>query len=161
MKDAICYLRLIINPDDDEALRRIINYPPRGIGNTTIGKITHYATQKGMSMWQVMNHAEKYGLNVNRSTLSKLEGFTTLMKDLINLNRDGKDALTVAQEMVKRTKIKSVLQDNPNENIGRINNIDDLVNAVYDFQQNRIENGYDFFQISDFLAEISLLTSRI
>ena len=160
VKDAICYLRLIINPDDDEALRRIINYPPRGIGNTTIGKITHHASQVGMSMWQIITNAKQYGLSLNRGTIAKLEGFTTLMKGLIELNRDGNDALTVAREMVKRTRIKSVLQDNPNENIGRINNIDDLVNAVYDFQQNRIDNGQDLYQIGDFLAEISLLTDQ-
>ena len=98
VKDAICYFRLVINPDDDEALRRVINYPSRGIGDTTVGKITHCANENGVSMWQVINNAEHYGLNVNRGTQGKLDGFATLMKGLIEMNQSGTDALTMAQE---------------------------------------------------------------
>ena len=161
VKDAICYFRLVINPDDDEAVRRVINYPTRGIGDTTVGKITHCASVNGVSMWQVMNHAEQYGLNVNRGTMTKLEGFTTLMNGLIQLNQDGKDALTVATETIRRTKIKSVLMgDNTPENISRIENLDELVNAVSDFQQLKEESGDEHYQIGDFLAETSLLTDQ-
>ena len=161
VKDAICYLRLVINPDDDEALRRVINYPSRGIGDTTVGKITHCANENGVSMWQVLNHAEKFGLNVNRGTLSKLEAFTSLMKGLIELNQGGSDALTVAQETVRQTHIKSVLMgDNTPENISRIENLDELLNAVSDFQQMKEESGDDHYQIGDFLAETSLLTDQ-
>ena len=161
VKDAICYLRLIINPDDDEALRRVINYPSRGIGDTTVGKITHCATENGVSMWQVINHAEQYGLSINRGTLTKLEGFYTLVNGLIELNQSGKDALTIAQEMVKRTKIKSVLMgDNTPENISRIENLDEFINAVNDFQQMKEESGNEHCQIGDFLAETSLLTDQ-
>ena len=161
VKDAICYLRLIINPDDDEALRRVINYPARGIGDTTVGKLTHCANENGVSIWQVINNAGHYGLNVNRGTLTKLEGFTALMKGLIDMNLNGSDALTIAQEMVKRTRIKSVLMgDNTPENISRIENLDELVNAVNDFQQLKEESGDEHFQIGDFLAETSLLTDQ-
>ena len=161
VKDAICYFRLIINPDDDEALRRVINYPSRGIGDTTVGKINHCATQNGVSMWQVMNHADRYGLNVNRGTLTKLEGFTTLMAGLVELNQQGSDALTVAQEAIRRTRIKSVLMgDNTPENISRIENLDELMNAVNDFQQGKEESGDEHCQIGDFLAETSLLTDQ-
>ena len=161
VKDAICYLRLIINPDDDEALRRVINYPSRGIGDTTVGKITHCATQNGVSLWQVINNPEPNGLNVNRGTMSKLEGFITLMKGLIELNQNGSDALTVTQEMVKQTRIKSVLLgDSTPENISRIENLDELVNAVNDFQQIKEESGDEHYQIGDFLAETSLLTDQ-
>ena len=161
VKDAICYLRLIINPDDDEALRRVINYPARGIGDTTVGKITHCATQDGVSLWQVINHAEEHGLNVNRGTMGKLEGFIELINGLVELNRNGSDALTVAQEMVRRTRIKSVLLgDNTPENISRIENLDELVNAVNDFQQIKEESGDEHYQIGDFLAETSLLTDQ-
>ena len=161
VKDAICYLRLIINADDDEALRRVINYPARGIGDTTVGKINHCANENGVSLWQVINHADKYGLNVNRGTLTKLEGFTTLMAGLIELNQQGSDALTVAQEMVRRTRIKSVLMgDNTPENISRIENLDELMNAVNDFQQGKEESGDEHCQIGDFLAETSLLTDQ-
>ena len=161
VKDAICYLRLIINPDDDEALRRVINYPSRGIGDTTVGKITHCATQNGVSLWQVINNPEPNGLNVNRGTMSKLEGFITLMKGLIELNQNGSNALTVTQEMVRQTRIKSVLLgDSTPENISRIENLDELVNAVNDFQQIKEESGDEHYQIGDFLAETSLLTDQ-
>jgi len=161
VKDAICYFRLVINPDDDEALRRVVNYPARGIGDTTVGKINHCATASGVSLWQVMNNAEQYGLNVNRGTLSKLEGFATLIKGLIELNQNGSDAMTVATETVKRTRIKSVLLgDNSPENISRIENLDELLNAVNDFQQGKEESGDEHCQIGDFLAETSLLTDQ-
>ena len=161
VKDAICYFRLIINPDDDEALRRVINYPARGIGDTTVGKINHCATENGVSLWQVINQAERYGLNVNRGTLTKLEGFASLMKGLIEMNQNGDDALTVAKEAVKQTRIKSVLMgDNTPENISRIENLDELMNAVNDFQQGKEESGDEHCQIGDFLAETSLLTDQ-
>jgi DNA helicase-2/ATP-dependent DNA helicase PcrA len=161
VKDAICYFRLIINPDDDEALRRVINYPSRGIGDTTVGKITHCATENGVSMWQVINNPEQFGLNANRGTLSKLTDFANLIKELIELNVNGGDALNVAQETVRRTKIKSVLMgDNTPENISRIENLDELINAVNDFQQGKEEGGDERCQIGDFLAETSLLTDQ-
>ena len=161
VKDAICYFRLIINPDDDEALRRVINYPSRGIGDTTVGKISHCANENGVSMWQVMNNADHYGLAVNRGTLSKVEGFTTLMKGLIEMNQNGDDALTVAKEAIKRTHIKSVLMgDSTPENISRIENLDELLNAVNDFQQGKEESGNEHCLIGDFLAEASLLTDQ-
>ena len=161
VKDAICYFRLVINPDDDEALRRVVNYPSRGIGDTTVGKITHCATEHGVSLWQVMNHAEQYGLNVNRGTLTKLEGFTALINGLIELNQGGSDAMTVAAETIRRTKLKSVLLgDNTPENISRIENLDELMNAVNDFQQIKEESGDEHYQIGDFLAETSLLTDQ-
>ncbi len=161
VKDAICYFRLVINPDDDEALRRVINYPSRGIGDTTVGKMTHCASESGVSLWQVMNHAEQYGLNVNRGTLTKLEGFAALLNGLIELNQSGKDAMTVAQETIRRTKLKSMLMgDNTPENISRIENLDELINAVNDFQQVKEESGDEHCQIGDFLAETSLLTDQ-
>ena len=161
VKDAICYFRLVINPDDDEAVRRVINYPTRGIGDTTVGKINHCATQNGVSMWQVMTHPEQYELNVNRGTLAKLEGFTTLINGLIELNQSGSDALTVARETIKRSRIKSILMgDNTPENISRIENLDELMNAVSDFQQGKEESGDEHCQIGDFLAETSLLNDQ-
>ena len=161
VKDAICYFRLIVNPDDDEALRRVINYPTRGIGDTTVGKINHCATQNGVSMWQVMNHAEQYGLTVNRGIQGKIDRFTDLIKEIIELNQSGSDAMTVAAETVKRTQIKSVLLgENTPENISRIENLDELLNAVNDFQQGKEETGDEHCQIGDFLAETSLLTDQ-
>ena len=161
VKDAICYFRLVINADDDEALRRVINYPSRGIGDTTVSKINHCATENGVSMWQVINNAEQFGLNANRGTLTKLEGFATIIKGLIEMNQNGADALTMARETIKQTRIKSVLLgDSTPENISRIENLDELVNAVNDFQQGKEESGDEHCQIGDFLAETSLLTDQ-
>ena len=160
VKDAICYFRLVINPNDDEALRRVINYPLRGIGDTTVGKITHCATENGVSMWQVITQPEQFGLNVNRGTIAKLESFVSLINGLIELNSNGKDALTIAKEMVRRTKIKSVLEVDPYENIGRIDSIDELINAVNNFQLEKEESGDERCKIRDFLAETSLLTDQ-
>ena len=161
VKDAICYLRLIINPNDDEALRRIINYPARGIGDTTVNKITRCASNNGVSMWNVMNDDGNHGLNINQGTLKKLKSFTSLITSLAELNMNGEDALTVVKEMLKRTKIKSILMgDNTPENISRIENLDELVNAVNDFQQSKTESGDEHYQISDFLSETSLLTDQ-
>ena len=161
VKDAICYFRLVINADDDEALRRVINYPSRGIGDTTVSKINHCATENGVSMWQVINSAEHFGLNVNRGTLTKLEGFATIIKGLIEMNQSGADALAMARETIKQTRIKSVLLgDSTPENISRIENLDELVNAVNDFQQGKEESGDEHCQIGDFLAETSLLTDQ-
>ena len=161
VKDAICYFRLIINPDDDEALRRVVNYPSRGIGDTTVGKINHCANENGVSMWQVMINAEKYGLNVNRGTLAKMQTFTQLIQGLMELNQNGTIAVTMAQETIRRSKLKSVLMgDNAPENISRIENLDELLNAVSDFQQGKEESGDEHNKISDFLAETSLLTDQ-
>ena len=161
VKDAICYFRLVINPDDDEALRRVVNYPARGVGDTTVGKINHCATQNGVSAWQVINNIEQYGLNVNRGTQSKLEAFATLMRGLIELNQNGTDAVAMAEETIRRTGLKSVLMgDNTLENISRIENLDELLNAVSDFQQGKEESGDEHYQIGDFLAETSLLTDQ-
>ena len=158
VKDAICYFRLVINPDDDEALRRVINYPARGIGDTTVGKITHCATQSGVSLWQVINNAERYGLNVNRGTLAKLDSFTDLIKGLVELNQNGADALTVAQETIRRTRIKSeLIGSNDPEDLSRIDHLDELMN---DIQQRNEENTDKHCKISDFLAETSLLTDQ-
>ena len=161
VKDAICYFRLVINPDDDEALRRVINYPSRGIGDTTVGKISQCANEKGVSLWQVINNAEQFGLNVNRGTLAKLEDFANLIKGLITLNLNGEDALKVAQETISRSHILSVLSgDKTPENISRIENLEELMNAVHDFQQAKEESGDEHGQIGDFLAETSLLTDQ-
>ena len=82
VKDVIAYFRLVVNPNDEEAFKRIINYPTRGIGDTTVGKIIGTASQHGVSLWEVISQPTVYGLNVNKGTLAKLEGFRTLINGL-------------------------------------------------------------------------------
>ena len=159
IKDAISYFRLAVNPDDDEALRRIINYPTRGIGDTTLQKVQHCAIENNVSLWQVIRNAESYSLNVNKGTLSKLLGFAELINGFINLNREGHDAYFLAHRIINDTKLLAILlTDNSPENISRQENLNELLAAVNDFVSERREEGNDYISMSDYLADISLVT---
>jgi len=161
VKDAICYFRLIVNPNDDEALRRVINYPARGIGDVTVGKVNHCAVEQGVSMWEVMNHPDSFQLNVNRGTQAKLNGFVSMIKDLAAMNEGGANAREMAESVYRKTLILSVLMhDKSPENISRQENLQELLNAVGEFVDNKHETGDDHNTITDFLAETSLLTDQ-
>ena len=161
VKDAVCYFRLIINPDDDEALRRVVNTPARGIGDTTMGRVQHCALEQGVSLWHVLCNPDESGLNVNSGIKKKMSAFTDLIKGLIELNNNGASALDVAEEVIARSRLKAVLLgDNTPENISRQENIDELVNAVNDFVLQKEEEGDECNRLTDFLAETSLLTDQ-
>ena len=161
IKDAIAYFRLCINPDDDEAVRRIINTPARGIGDTTVGKVHHCATEHGVSMWQVLIDPAEYGLPVNKGTLGKLNKFVELIQGFIKLNADNTDALTLARTIIDRTRLLAELAgDNTPENISRQENLNELLNAVHVFTERKTEEGLDTLTMNDFLAETSLLTDQ-
>lgn len=161
VKDAICYFRLAINPNDDEALRRIINYPRRGIGDTTVGHVQHCAMQSNVSMWQVINSPEQYDLNVNKGTLKRLSDFAALINGFIALNNEGKDAHTMVKIIIERTRMLAELMgDKTPENISRQENLIELVNGVHDFVDAKLEEGNPDNTLGDFLAEVSLLTDQ-
>lgn len=161
IKDAVSYFRLSLNPDDDEALRRVINYPARGIGDTTMNKVQHCAMEHGVSMWQVICFPHTYGLNVNNGTLGKLNSFAELISGFGKMNKDGNDAYTVARAIVERTHILSILMnDNTPENISRQENITELLNGVNEFVEDQHEEGYDEVSLADYLAQVSLLTDQ-
>lgn len=161
VKDAICYFRLAINPNDDEALRRIINYPRRGIGDTTVGHVQHCAMQNNVSMWQVINSPEQYGLNVNKGTQKRLSDFAALINGFIALNNEGKDAHTMVKIIIERTRMLAELMgDKTPENISRQENLIELVNGVHDFVDAKLEEGNPDNTLGDFLAEVSLLTDQ-
>ncbi|MBP3739326.1 MAG: UvrD-helicase domain-containing protein [Muribaculaceae bacterium] len=161
IKDAVSYFRLTINPDDDEALRRIINYPTRGIGDTTMGHVQHCAMLHGVSMWQVLNAPEKYELNVNSGIKKKLAGFVALINDFIRMNEEGQDAFTLGKAIIERTKMLAILMgDKTPENISRQENLTELLNGVKDFVDGKLELGDDEKSMGDFLAEVSLLTDQ-
>ena len=107
IKDAISYFRLATNPDDDEALRRIINYPARGIGETTVNKIVRAAIDNSVSMWSVICSPDTYNLEVNSGTLKKLNGFRDLISDFVKTNQSGGDAYLLATTIITRTKLLS------------------------------------------------------
>ncbi len=160
VKDAICYFRFTINPNDDEALRRIINYPLRGIGDTTMAKVQHCAIENGVSMWQVICEPQKYQLGVKAATVSKLNVFRELMLRCMKTNADGEDAYVVARQIISETGLISTLMtDNTPENISRQENLQELLNGIYDFVEQSREEG-EPQQLINFLTEASLATDQ-
>ncbi|MCF0182668.1 MAG: UvrD-helicase domain-containing protein, partial [Muribaculaceae bacterium] len=161
IKDAVSYFRLSINPDDDEALRRVINYPARGIGDTTVKKVNHCAMEHNVSMWQVINYPSHYNLNVNNGTIKKLNGFIELIQRFIMLNSAGNDAYTVAREIIERSQLVAVLlNDVTPENISRQENINELLSGVNEFVEERREEGNEEIMLRDYLSQVSLMTDQ-
>lgn len=161
IKDAVAYFRLAINPDDEEALRRVINYPTRGIGNTTLDKVQHCAIENGVSLWQVINDPEGYHLDVNKGTMRKLQQFGQLINSFIVLNREGNDAYFMAHRIINDTQLLAILMhDNSPENISRQENLNELLSSVNDFVVERREEGNDHINLNDYLADISLATDQ-
>ena len=160
IKDAIAYFRLTINPDDEEALKRVINYPARGIGNTTLTKLIERAHESGHSVWSVLSDPVNHALAVNNGTLNKLKDF----KDLIDGFRNAathQDTADLAETIIKQSGIlRDITSDRTPENISRQENIEELLNGVREFCTLRQEAGEEQTSLSDFLAEISLATDQ-
>ena len=158
VKDVIAYFRLVVNPNDEEAFKRIINYPTRGIGDTTVGKIIGTASQHGVSLWEVISRPTVYGLNVNKGTLAKLEGFRTLINGFIE-QATTTDAYELGTAIIKASGIMSeLMQDRTAENMSRQENIEELVNGLQDFTQTHREEDNEHIYLTDYLSEVSLLT---
>lgn len=161
VKDAISYFRLAINPDDDQALVRVINTPARGIGSTTIGKLQNAAIHHNVSMWQVICDPDKYDVNINSGTKKKLAGFQELIEAFIEQNNAGTAADILAKVIIADTKLIAVLQnDNTPENISKLENLQELINGVDEFVAEKEESGAESVTLNDFLAEVSLDTSE-
>lgn len=160
IKDIIAYFRLVINPNDEEAFKRIINYPARGIGDTTVGKIIAAATENEVSLWTVICEPLTYGLNINKGTHTKLQGFRELMESFISQLSE-KNAAEIGTELIRQSGIiNEVCQDNSPENLSRKENIQELANGLEDFCAMRMEEGNPNVSLTDFLAEVSLLTDQ-
>lgn len=160
IKDVIAYFRLVVNPNDEEAFKRIINYPARGIGDTTVGKIITAATEQNVSLWTILCEPLAYGLNINKGTVGKLQGFRDLVAGFIE-NVAGKNAYELGTEIIRQSGIiNDVCQDNSPENLSRKENIEELVNGMSDFCAQRQEEGNANVSLSDFLSEVSLLTDQ-
>ena len=158
VKDVIAYFRLVVNPNDEEAFKRIINYPTRGIGDTTVGKIIGTATQHGVSLWEVISQPTAYGLNVNKGTLTKLEGFRTLINGFIE-KATTTDAYALGTAIIQASGIMNeLMQDRTAENMSRQENIEELVNGLQDFTQTHREEDNEHIYLTDYLSEVSLLT---
>lgn len=160
IKDVIAYFRLVVNPNDEEAFKRIINYPARGIGDTTVGKIISAATDNGVSLWAALCEPLSYGLNINKGTHAKLQGFRELIEGFITGQAD-KNAYEIGTDIIRRSGIiNDVCQDTSPENLSRKENIEELVNGMNDFCALRQEEGNPNISLTDFLSEIALLTDQ-
>lgn len=160
VKDVISYLRLIINPHDEEALKRVINYPARGIGDTTLNKLTAAATEHNVSLWTVLNDPIGYALPVNSGTAKKLSDFRELITGFIERNVK-LSAEEIASAVVKKSGIVSVLfQDRSVEGISKQENLQELLKGIAEFCEIRREEGAEHVSLADFLSEVSLLTDQ-
>ena len=160
IKDVIAYFRLVVNPNDEEAFKRIINYPARGIGDTTVGKIISAATDHGVSLWSTLCEPLTYGLNINKGTHTKLQGFRALIEGFITDQAD-KNAYEIGVDIIRQSGIMNdVCQDTSPENLSRKENIEELVNGMNDFCALRQEEGNPNISLTDFLSEIALLTDQ-
>ncbi|RMG21740.1 MAG: ATP-dependent DNA helicase [Bacteroidetes bacterium] len=155
IKDVVAYMRLAINPLDDQALLRVINYPKRGIGKTTIDKLTVYAGKRGLSLWQTLEEAELVGLNKRTTTL--LKNFATMIKSYGVLAQK-RDAYEVASHIAKHSGIlKDLHSENTIEGLGRWENVQELLNAAQGFVESPEQ---EEVSLESFLADISLFTSQ-
>ena len=160
IKDVIAYFRLAVNPNDEEALKRVINYPARGIGNTTLGKIISAASENNVSLWSVLNEPLTYNLNVNKGTHTKLQAFRDLIAGFIE-QASQKDAAELGREIVMRSGIRAdIYQDRSPESLSRQENIEEMMNGINDFCDTRKEEGNDHVFLTDYLSEISLLSDQ-
>ena len=156
IKDLLSYFRMVINPKDEEALKRTINYPARGIGTTTIQKLLITANDHNISIWEVISEIEKYNIKVNSGTKIKLESYVTLIKSFRSQS-EGKDAYDLAEHITKSSGLYSLLKsDTSPEGVSRFENIQELLSGIQDFTKNY--DG-DFTPIlSEFMKDVALLT---
>ena len=160
IKDVIAYFRLAVNPHDGEALKRVINYPARGIGDTTLNKIIATAAQEGVSLWTVISSPLDYGLNINKGTHAKLQGFKDIIAEFIG-KVETVNAYELGKEIVGSSGIMAdIIQDTSPEGLSRRENIDELVNGIYDFCDIRRQEGNDRMFLTDYLSEVALLTDQ-
>jgi DNA helicase-2/ATP-dependent DNA helicase PcrA len=160
IKDIIAYFRIICNPHDEEALKRIINYPARGIGETTMKHLHEAANNAGTSMWRVLTEPESYQLKVNKGTLSKLATFAEMINEFI-MSLEKKNAYEIAVEIIRRSGISAeIYGDNTVEGKSRQENIEELLNGISEFVSSCEEEGNPENRLPDFLAEVSLMSDN-
>lgn len=158
IKDVISYLRLVLNPKDEEALKRVINYPARGIGNTTIEKLIVAANHYKRSIFEVMEHIDKIDLKLNSGAKGKLQDFVTTIKSFQVLNQSY-NAFEIAEHVVKKTGlVQELKKDATPEGIARIENIEELLNGLKDFVEEQRELDEATGSLSEFMEDVALAT---
>ena len=159
IKDIIAYFRLVANPDDEEAIKRIINYPARGIGATTVAKVAACAHENQVSIWEVIGEAAHYGLNVNKGTLMKLENFRLLISSFIDRSHT-LDVYALGDAIIKEARIsEDIMQGKDADDLARQENLEEFLSGMQTFVAERQEEGrMDETFLSDFLQDVALLT---
>jgi len=161
VKDLLAYCRLSINPKDEEALRRVINYPKRGIGDTTVEKITVKANQEGKAMWDILHNIDFYpDLGLNRGASNKLKDFVTKI-DSYRILAEREDAFEVVNQISKTSGLmRNLTEDKTPEGVSRVENIEELLNSVKEFVEGQaeIENGNP--KLEGFMQDVALLTDQ-
>ncbi|MGJ8665750.1 MAG: ATP-dependent helicase [Patiriisocius sp.] len=158
IKDVLSYLRLILNPKDEEALKRVINYPARGIGQTTIERLTVAANHYKRSMFEVMKVLDKLELNINSGTKNKLKNFVTMIESFQVVNQT-MNAFEIAEHVAKKTGLLTELKkDGTPEGIARIENIEELLNGMRDFTEEQKELADATGSLAEFMEDVALAT---
>lgn len=159
IKDIIAYFRLVANPDDEEAFKRIINYPARGIGATTVMKIADCAHQNQVSFWEVIGNVEYYGLNVNKGTQTKLENFRLLISSFIDRSHT-LDVYELGDAIIRESRISEDIMSGKNaDDLARQENLEEFLSGMQTFVAGRQEEGrMDEAYLTDYLQDVALLT---
>jgi len=158
IKDLLSYLRILINPSDEEALKRIINFPARGIGQTTIDRLTVVANETGNSIFQVISALDKIPVNINAGTKRKLGDFVAMIKSFQILN-ESQDAFVVAAHVAKKAGLlQEFKKDGTPEGIARMENIEELLNGIQDFVEGQKEIADAEGSLTEFLEDVALAT---
>ena len=159
IKDIIAYFRLVANPDDEEAFKRIINYPTRGIGVTTVMKIADCAHQNQVSFWEVIGNIEHYGLNVNKGTQTKLENFRLLISSFIDRSHT-LDVYELGDAIIRESRISEDIMSGKNaDDLARQENLEEFLSGMQTFVAGRQEEGrMDEAYLTDYLQDVALLT---
>ncbi len=158
IKDVLAYLRIIVNPKDEESLKRVINYPARGIGQTTVDKLIVAAKQHDHSIFEVMEHIDKLEVRINSGTKTKLQNFVTMIKSFQIFNENA-SAFEITDLVTKKTGLVLELKkDGTPEGIARIENIEELLNGIKDFVEGQQEVDGSTGKLSEFLEDVALAT---
>ena len=158
IKDVLAYLRLIVNPSDEESLKRIINYPPRGIGQTTLEKIQIFSNENNLTIFDVIEDINNSNIGINNGTKQKLHDFLCMIKSF-QIENENLNALEILNEVLKRVGVINLLKNEGTpESISRIENIEELINAVQDFIDGQREIVDSKGSLSEFLEDVALIS---
>ncbi|MEL0271972.1 MAG: UvrD-helicase domain-containing protein [Flavobacteriaceae bacterium] len=158
IKDVLAYLRLLINPKDEEALMRVINYPTRGIGQTTLDKLVVAAKETGMSVFELLSLENRSSLKINASTSNRLEDFATMIRSF-QILAERADAFTLTEHVIKKSGlVLEMKKDGTPEGIARLENMEELLNGIQDFVEGQREIDGATGSIAEFLEDVALAT---